>query len=58
MKRRFLIPVILTVGFGLTLSFQRGLVPSLSTGLQPLYAQGPSESKFWVFDGHTHPSTT
>ncbi len=57
MKRRFLIPVILTVGFGLTLSFQRGLFPSLSTGLQSLYAQGPSESKFFVFDGHSHPTS-
>jgi len=55
MKRRFLIPVILTVGFGLTLSFQTGLFPSLSTGLQSLYAQGSWEDKFWVFDAHMHP---
>ncbi len=54
MKQRFLIPVILTVGLGLTLSFQPGLFPSLSTGVQSLYAQG-SESTFWVFDGHMHP---
>ncbi|MCH8015965.1 MAG: dipeptidase [Acidobacteria bacterium] len=55
MKKRFLIPVILTVGLGLTLSFQPGLFPSLSTGVQSLYAQGSPESTFWVFDGHMHP---
>ena len=52
MKQRFLIPVILIVGLGLTLSFQPGLFPSLSTGVQSLYAQGSQESTFWVFDGH------
>jgi len=55
MKKRFLILMILTVGWGLTLSFQPGLFPSLSTGVQSLYAQGSPEKKFWVFDGHMHP---
>ncbi len=55
MKKLFLIPVILTVGLGLTLSFQRGLLPSLLTGVQSVYAQGSADSKFWVFDGHMHP---
>ena len=55
MKQRFLIPVILIVGLGLTLSFQPGFFPSLSTGVRSLYAQGSQESPFWVFDGHMHP---
>ena len=55
MRKRFLIPVILAVGLGLTLFFQSGLFPSLSTGVRSLYAQGSPESTFWVFDGHMHP---
>jgi len=55
MKKSFLILMILIVGLGLTLSFQPGLFPTLSTGVQSLYAQGSQESTFWVFDGHMHP---
>ena len=58
MKKRFLILMILAVGLGLTLSFQPGLFPSLSTGVQFLYAQGSPESTFWVFDGHMDPTSS
>jgi len=55
MQKRFLSLMILTVGLGLALSLQPSLFPSLSTGVQSLYAQGSTDSKFWVFDGHMHP---
>ncbi len=56
MKTRFLIGLTLLFGLSLTLSFQfEQLVPFSSTGPQPVYAQD-SAKKFWVFDGHTHPT--
>ena len=56
MKKRFLIGATLVVGLGLiVLAFQLGLWSTLPAGLQALHAQG-SEEKFWVFDGHMHPT--
>ena len=57
MKTRFLIGLTLAVGLSVSLSLiLAGLVPFFSTGLQPVYAQDAGEKKFWVFDGHTHPT--
>ncbi len=57
MKTRFLIGLTLLFGLSLTLSFQfEQLVPFSSTGLQPVYAQDAGEKKFWMFDGHSHPT--
>jgi membrane dipeptidase len=55
MQRRFLIPLILTVGLGLTLFLEPGLFPSFSINHLPVYAQDSADSEFWVFDGHMHP---
>ncbi len=57
MKTRLLIGLTLLVGLSLALSLQlERLLPSFSIGLQPVYAQDSAERKFWVFDGHTHPT--
>ena len=57
MKTRFLIGLTFAVGLSVSLSLiLAGLVPFFSTGLQPVYAQDAGEKKFWVFDGHTHPT--
>jgi len=57
MKTRFLIGLIFAVGLSVSLSLTlAGLVPFFSTGHQPVYAQDSAQKKFWVFDGHTHPT--
>ena len=57
MKTRFLIGAAFVLGLGLlVLAFQVGLWSSFPAGLQALHAQGSEESKFWVFDGHMHPT--
>ena len=58
MKTRLAVPLTLVLGLCLALSFERGSVfPSLSTALETVYAQD-SNTKFWVFDGHMHPTSS
>ena len=57
MKSRFLIGLTVAVGWSVNLSLRlMELLPFFSTGLQPVYAQGSGEKRFWVFEGHTHPT--
>ncbi len=53
MKTRFLIGLTLAVGLSVISSPPAGLLPS---PFQPVYAQVSAEKKFWVFDGHSHPT--
>ena len=58
MKARFTVPLTLVLGLGLALVFELGSVfPSLSIALETVYAQD-SNTKFWVFDGHMHPTSS
>jgi len=58
MKARFAVPLTLVLGLGLALFFGLGSVfPSLSIALETVYAQD-SSTKFWVFDGHMHPTSS
>ncbi len=57
MNTRFLIGLNFAVGLSVNLSLRlTELLPFFSTGLQPVYAQGSGEKRFWVWDGHTHPT--
>ncbi|MCH6570517.1 MAG: hypothetical protein IH794_10455, partial [Acidobacteria bacterium] len=46
MKTRFLIGLTFAVGLSVVFSPLAGLLPS---SLQPVYAQGSAEKKFWLF---------
>ena len=56
MKKHCLMVATFVVGLGLALLLQPGLLSPWLEGLQPLYAQGSEETKFWTFDGHMHPT--
>ncbi len=53
MKTRFPIGLNLAVGLSVIFSPPAGLPPS---SFQPVYAQGSGEKKFWMLDGHSHPT--
>ena len=55
MKTRFLVGIVFVVGLCLSLPSQ-SIFSVFLAGLEPVYAQGSANTKFWVFDGHTHPT--
>ena len=60
-RRRTALLLILAIAVGLyfSRSFQvGGLLAPFSAGLQSVYAQGSADAKFWVFDGHMHPTSS
>jgi len=57
MKTRFLVGIVFVVGLCLTLPSQ-SMFSVFSAGLEPVYAQGSANTKFWVFDGHMHPTSS
>jgi len=57
MKTRFLVGIVFVVGLCLSLPSQ-SIFSVFSAGLEPVYAQGSATTKFWVFDGHMHPTSS
>ena len=57
MKTRFFVGIVFVVGLCLTLPSQ-SIFSVFSAGLEPVYAHGSANTKFWVFDGHMHPTSS
>ena len=58
MKFRIVIALILALGLYLSLPFELSPLVPFSTIVRPAYAQDSPDAKFWVFDGHLHPTSS